>query len=858
MLRKLCCTLPLLLLIVQPWAAFAEDDLGNPLPANETPVVCPLAASGEALQTIVIASTASQRTRAVAATLADYLSRISGAKFKVEEGNGRTGLVVGTFDEVSARRIGVYPKWIGKLAKDDPRRREEYLLHSHREGVHVVGATDAAVEHAVWDFLYRLGYRQFFPGKNWEVIPSQAELSVAVHAWERPDYHVRRIWYGYGPWDYAAAPYREWCAKNRAVAGIALSTGHAYDGIIARNRETLAQHPEYLGLYEGERKSSKLCIGNPGLRQMVIDDAFAQIAKNPALDSISLDPSDGLKWCECERCQALGSIPNRALTLANEVAEAINKQHPGVVIGMYAYSAHSPPPTIQVHPRVVISVATAFIYGGFTVDELLSGWQQQGATLGIREYYSVNTWDRDLPGKARGGNLDYIRTSISHFHELGARYFSSESSDNWAPNGLGYYLASRLLWNVAEAGRADEIVDDFFTRAFGDARPAMEKFYKLLDTAQRPLLSDDLVGRMYRTLREARGSTTDAAVLRRIDDLLLYTRYVELWLDYSFASGEARQQAFEALIRHAYRMRETMMVHTKGLYRDLDNRDKSVTIPDDAKWNVAEDKNSWKSGAPFDRAELAAMEAAGIERRPIREFEAVSYSRNLVPAKQALNLPEVTPGSAGIYLRGKRTYYTLLTNDKTQLSLTATAGIIYPNRGPAKISLTPFDGEHFPENNTEDNPPDYVAEASVEPDKAEHAITLAGKPGLHLLEVTDRSAGSQVAWEAGQTMTLESSMDRPAALYGRWTMYFYVPRGTKLIGGYTAGEGRLLDPSGKLAHTFSREAGYFQVPVPAGQDGQLWKFDRCAGQRLLMTVPPYLARSAEELLLPEEVIARDR
>src|SRR5947207_2420156 len=86
-----------------------------------------------------------------------------------------------------------------------------------------------------------------------------------------PPVYSRRIWYGFGPWDYAKEPYRDWCEKNRAVQGIELNTGHAYDGILARNKEAFAAHPEYLGLLGGERKSTKFCISNPGLRQLVVD-----------------------------------------------------------------------------------------------------------------------------------------------------------------------------------------------------------------------------------------------------------------------------------------------------------------------------------------------------------------------------------------------------------------------------------------------------------------------------------------------------------------------------------------------------------------------------------------------------------
>ena len=64
---------------------------------------------------------------------------------------------------------------------------------------------------------------------------------------------------------------------------------------------------------------------------------------------------------------------------------------------------------------------------GLTLDELMDGWARQGATLGVREYYSVNTWDRDQPGHARGGNLAYLAKTIPAFHAKGARYLSAES-----------------------------------------------------------------------------------------------------------------------------------------------------------------------------------------------------------------------------------------------------------------------------------------------------------------------------------------------------------------------------------------------------------------------------------------------
>src|SRR5690606_23293750 len=126
-----------------------------------------------------------------------------------------------------------------------------------------------------------------------------------------------------------------------------------------RNKAEFEKHPEYLTKPGG----SKFCVSNPGLQKLVIDDALAQFEKNPNLQSISMDPSDGGGW-ESDSCpdgKIYENVTDRVVTLANLVAEAVNKKYPGNYVGMYAYNEHSPAPTIKVHPNVVPSIATGFI-----------------------------------------------------------------------------------------------------------------------------------------------------------------------------------------------------------------------------------------------------------------------------------------------------------------------------------------------------------------------------------------------------------------------------------------------------------------------------------------------------------------
>lgn len=824
--------------------------------ADAEPITRQIAGAGSAKLTVVVAPTASPAVKATADTLAGKLSAITGGKFTVETGDGKAGIAVGIAGDFPLLKIDP------PLSAAEPTAREDYVLRSHADGIHLIGATDAAVEHAAWDLLYRLGYRQFFPGPHWEVIPKSPDLSIAVDVRERPDYHARRIWYGFGAWDYAQEPYKDWCRKNRATSGIQLNTGHAYDGILKANKAEFDKHPEYLGLVGGVRKSTKFCISNPGLRKLVADNALKQLEKKgDAADSVSVDPSDGGNWCECEACAKIGSITDRAILLANDVAAAVNAKKPGTFVGLYAYNYHSPPPTIKADPHVVVSVATAFLKGGMSLDEIMTGWQAKASILGIREYYSVNTWDRDLPAAARGGNIAYLARTIPEFHAKGARFMSAESSDNWGPNGLGYYLASRMLWDVEEAKNIAALKEDFLTRAFGPAKEPMREYFKQLDGSEPHLVQSDQYGRMFRSLAEAKKlASGDAAIAQRIDDLTEYARYVDLYQRYAKSQGPDRQKAYETLIRHAYRMRTTMLVHTLALMRDLAGRDKSVVLPPEAKFNVPEGKNPWKSSEPFTQQELAAFLAEGIERYPLAniDFKPVAYSDDLVPAAAKLKFPDAPVGKWGA-ARGKQVFYTYIDNAPAEISLLITGGMIahYRDRGNVKVDLWKIGGA----SQTGEKESLVAQDRSVPPDGTEHAVKLAVKePGVYRVTIDDGNDKTNVTWNCPLPVTVRSTVDEPMNknYTDLWLMYFYVPKGTKVIGFFGGEHGELRDSANRPVFWLNgREPNFYSVEVPDGESGKVWSVRYGRGPVRLLTVPPSFAPTPGQLLLPKEVVEKD-
>jgi len=828
-------------------------------PLEEGPGVV-LAKGGAAQMDVVVAAGADEATREAAASLAEMLSKISGGSFQVVEGDGTTGLAVGTFADFP--QLGLAEMFDAA----DPIRREEYVLRTHENGgVWLIGATPLGARHAVWDLLHELGYRQFFPGPTWEVIPEEPDLRIAVDRFASPDYIVRRIFYQYGSYRERAL-FDDWVKKNRAgLEGFNLRTSHIWQGIVNSNRELFLENPDWLAMRDGQRRSIfrsddenrvvstiKFNLGNPDLRKFLVQNALERLENLPDRDSITMDPSDGGGWCESEEANALGSISDQLVTAVNEVAEAISEVSPGTKVGIYAYHQHSLPPSIPVHPAVVVSVATNLTSGGLTTLQLKEGWRDQGATIGTRGYWSIYTWHRDLPGGSRAADPPTLAADLRRYHRAGSRLMIAEGADNWGPCGLGYYAGSRVMWDLSEENRLEEIEEDFLTRAFGPAKEPMRVFYRLLRGGRhRQPLSEDLVGRMFRALAEARVLTQDPSIQERLDDLVLYTRYVELYRAYAEAEGEERQKPFEEMSAHALRMRDRGMVHSMAVHRDLPRRDSNVSVPEEMVYNLrTRDTNPWLLQPPFNPAEIDRMVTEGIAANEPAPFESIAFSEDLVPAlplletagQEPVDLAEADPFRGGG--RGNAFYYLWVPKGIDRVVVRSNAMRLYSLYHP-ESSEDPVSTVDLSEFRHEENP-------------AERTIELpTTESGLHELRISGRF--QPLEWTQEEVLVSVRSPGFPHA--GASQYYFYVPKGTKVIGGSVpAGRGFIADANGTTLFDFKevegRRATHFSFPVPEGQDGKFWTAQNIAGLRLL-TVPPYFARVPQQLLLPVEVVEAD-
>jgi hypothetical protein len=125
--------------------------------------------------------------------------------------------------------------------------------------------------------------------------------------------------------------------------------------------------------------------------------------------------------------------------------------------------------------------------------------------------------------------------------------------------------------------------------------------------------------------------------------------------------------------------------------------------------------------------------------------------------------------------------------------------------------------------------------------------------GLHKIVVSDGGDMTLFTWSKGVPMTMPADLSSPLSVKGNF--FFHVPRGTRVLGFFcNMHRGGIFSPDGKLRFKFSRSVGFHSIAVPKGMDGKVWCLRNVAGRIALMTVPPYLAVSPDELLLPKEVV----
>ncbi len=232
----------------------------------------------------------------------------------------------------------------------------------------------------------------------------------------------------------------------------------------------------------------------------------------PSLKAIMIMPADTVPKCSCGECEAARAITTpltwfqeystQILRVTNRVVDYLQRNYPDLMnshsdllflSAAYNHYLATPPdtdplPTSRVNITFMrsrehnhaladpASILNASVYNYWYLQWLERTRIGQNKML-LYEYYDKTAW-LGLPWPI----IHSIRRDIPRFHIDGLLGLWSQYRSNFATNGLGYYIAARLLWD--RNADVDELSEKYCIQLFGP-RAGMHilKYHRELEQA---------------------------------------------------------------------------------------------------------------------------------------------------------------------------------------------------------------------------------------------------------------------------------------------------------------------------------------------------------------------------------------
>lgn len=453
---------------------------------------------GASAYVIVVAAAAAPPERRGAEELRDALRAMSGAELPIvaaAEGQPlpEHALVVGAGGP--ARALGVAPD----LARLGP---EGFVLKTVGPRLVIAGSPVRGTLYGCTTLLERLGVRWFTPKVT--RVPQKKTIPLpALDETQVPAFEYREPYF-------TEAQDRDWAARNKvngASAHLDAATGgqvvyhhfvHTFDDLVPP--ALYDAHPEYFPQIGGKRVKGYVqrCLTNPDVLKLAIERVRAWIREAPEASIYSVSQNDCGNECACPACTALvqkyGSPAGLYLWFVNQVAEAIEAEHPDKLIDTLAYEftqvpPHGIAPRKNVRVRLCpISCCQAHPYAtcGAAPNRLfvnnLRAWSRITDTLYIW-HYNTNFAHYLLPFP----DFDEFPAETRLYHQAGVKGIFFEGA--YAPGGGGSdaelrsWVMARLLWDVGVD--TDALVTEWMQGVYGPAWEPMRRWFDRLHQAAR-------------------------------------------------------------------------------------------------------------------------------------------------------------------------------------------------------------------------------------------------------------------------------------------------------------------------------------------------------------------------------------
>ncbi len=426
--------------------------------------------NGKAKADIIIPVDADSLTIKSGKILSYYLEKISGVKIKVTEKKSKTDFHIFIGKEFLK---GKNKKLLSENLKEDA-----YLILGNEKSLFLAGKNPQGNLYAVYTLLEEyLGCMKFTVDE--EYIPKKRSLkSPKVQKVYNPSFPFR-VPHFFGRWDKG---FSEW-HKISSFDDWGMFV-HTFQRLVPPEKY-FDEHPEYFALVDGRRlKDGQLCLSNPDLMNLLIENLGKEIAKNPDKTYWSVSQNDCYNYCECDNCQAMyddyGNISGAYVLMSNKIANA----YPDKQISTLAYQfTRSAPVDIIPLDNVNIMFCSIECNRSMPLEE---DKRSAGFVKDMKDWDKLTdnifAWDYVVQFKnylTPFPNFHVLQPNIKFFHDNGVNMmFQQGSGGSWSDlSDVKQYLIAKLLWDPELNN--DSIINHFIQKYYGKAAPFIKEYYDL-------------------------------------------------------------------------------------------------------------------------------------------------------------------------------------------------------------------------------------------------------------------------------------------------------------------------------------------------------------------------------------------
>ena len=432
---------------------------------------------------IVIDAGAPAEVQTAASEIVSYGAKTTGGAMQIRT-SGQPSQLDGSI------RLRVEAPSAGEIQHPDG-----YTIHTSGREITITGGSARGVLYGAYDFIERvLGVRWFMPSALGEDVAPQESIPF-------PEINV--IWNpafrNVGGLIWAGGPgASSWELRMRAKIGPTTSFGHNWYNILPLNAANLTQYPLAFAEVNGRRGSSQqLCSEDPDVVRLSVEAARRAFSRTPDLPLFSISPNDGYGFCEDDRCRRIdafygvtdGSLSDRFVHYANAVITELKQTNPGRQLGILAYVQHTAPPKKAIPLPEYATLVTHTPWEFCHVHALddpscpantrftgyLRGWTALTRHTGIYDYYGHFFMFTPWP------LVRILRRDIPFVRSLGVETFTSETQQNWANQGINFYVAAKLI--ADPAADVDALLKEYYTRFYGAAAAPIRRYWERFETA---------------------------------------------------------------------------------------------------------------------------------------------------------------------------------------------------------------------------------------------------------------------------------------------------------------------------------------------------------------------------------------